>query len=134
MLRLGLTHMALTSKRLMLAMVLDGLNSEHRATAGESASHKSLQGDAKECKPTALATPGRWRDECTALTFSSNNACKGLQQQAQIDEKPVPDSKAAFRTGLNYCLLSSRSMVRIHQGASSKSSQAKHSGDLPRDA
>ena len=56
--------------------------------------------------------------ESTALTFASNRACRGLRTQAQIDEKPVPDSKMPVSTGLNYCLLSSRSMVRIHQGAS----------------
>ena len=56
--------------------------------------------------------------EHIVLTFASNPAFKGLQQLAGIDEKPVPDSKTPVSTALNYCLLSSRSMVRIHQGAS----------------
>ena len=56
-------------------------------------------------------------NESTTLTFASNRAYRGLRTQAQIDEKPVPDSKMPVSAGLNYCLLSSRSMVRIHQGA-----------------
>ena len=55
--------------------------------------------------------------ESTALTFTSNHACRGLQRQAPINDNPVPHSKMPVTTGLVNCLLSSRSCVRITQGA-----------------
>ena len=47
MLRLLLAHMASTSKRVMLAMVLDRVDAEHRATALKAAGHQRLQGAAE---------------------------------------------------------------------------------------
>ena len=55
--------------------------------------------------------------EHIVLTFASNPASKGLQQLAGIDKNPVPHSKIPALTRAVRCLLSSRSMVRIHQGA-----------------
>ena len=47
MLRLLLAHMASTSKRVMLAMVLDRVDAEQRATALKAAGHQRLQGAAE---------------------------------------------------------------------------------------
>ena len=47
MLRLLLAHMASTSKRVMLAMVLDRVDAEQRATALKAAGHQHLQGAAE---------------------------------------------------------------------------------------
>ena len=47
MLRLLLAHMASTSKRVMLAMVLDRVDTEQRATALKAAGHQRLQGAAE---------------------------------------------------------------------------------------
>ena len=57
------------------------------------------------------------KSESSALTFTSNHACGGLQLQVPIIENPVSYSKMSVTTGLEYCLLSSRSCVRITQGA-----------------
>ena len=47
MLRLLLARMASTSKRVMLAMVLDRVDAEQRATALKAAGHQRLQGAAE---------------------------------------------------------------------------------------
>ncbi|WP_115120531.1 hypothetical protein [Synechococcus sp. UW105] len=62
-LRLGLSHMAMTAKRLTDAMVLDRLDAEELLEKGES----------------------------TALTFASNPACRGMQRQAGESVNPVSD-------------------------------------------
>lgn len=62
----------------------------------------------------------RQESESSALTFMSNHACRGLQRQAPIDENPVAHSNMPTATGLVDCLLSSRSLVRIQQGAFQK--------------
>ena len=46
-LRLLLAHMASTSKRVMLAMVLDRVDAEQRATDLKAAGHQRLQGAAE---------------------------------------------------------------------------------------
>ena len=69
--------------------------------------------------------PHLQESESSALTFASNRACKGLRTQAPIDEKPVPHLKMPTATELDYCLLSSRSCVRITQGRLQKHSECK---------
>ena len=41
--RLGLSHLAMTAKRLTAAMVLDRLDAEERATASKAAGHQGLK-------------------------------------------------------------------------------------------
>ena len=107
--RLVLAHLTQTSKRLQMADVIQSAEQQGE-TAYEAVRHQRLQGAAK--------TEGRLQEsERAALTFASNHACNGLQLLAQICEKPVPDSKTPINTGLKNCLLSSRSSVRIRQGA-----------------
>ena len=58
-LRLLLAHMASTSKRVMLAMVLDRVDAEQPATALKADGHQCLQGAAEARRPIAGAGTDR---------------------------------------------------------------------------
>ncbi len=85
----------------------------------------------KACKGLQKSEDLLQFSESAALTFTSNHACRGLQRQEPINENPVPHSKMPVTTGLDYCLLSSRSCVRITQGAFNTPNHKKRSGEQP---
>ena len=83
MLRLLLAHMASTSKRLMLAMVLDRVDAEDLGTFKPT--------NSQDCKVLQKPETGLQKGESSALTFSSNPACRGLQTPAGESKNPGPD-------------------------------------------
>ena len=88
-LRLGLSHMAMTAKRLTDAMTLDRLDAEELLEKGES----------------------------TALTFASNPACRGMQRQAGESVNPVSDQKTLAMTGLEDAFVKRGSPVQVRSSA-----------------
>jgi hypothetical protein len=81
-----------------------------RATALEAVSHEGLQGTAETSSVVQIS-------ESTALTFTSNHACRGLWTQASESKNSVPDSKTVAMTGLGDAFVKRGSPVQVRSSA-----------------
>ena len=81
-----------------------------RATALEAVSHEGLQGTAETSSVVQIS-------ESTALTFTSNHACRGLWTQASESKNSVPVSKTVAMTALWDAFVKRGSPVQVRSSA-----------------
>ena len=71
----------------------------------------------KACKGLQKSEDLLQISESTALTFTSNPACGGLQRQASESRNSVPDSKTVAMTGLGDAFVKRGSPVQVRSSA-----------------
>ena len=77
----------------------------------------SKQSVMKDCKGLQKPEDLLQFSESTALTFTSNPACGGLQRKASESRNSVPDSKTVAMTGLGDAFVKRGSSVQVRSSA-----------------
>ena len=71
----------------------------------------------KACKGLQKSEDLLQFSESSALTFTSNHACRGLRPQASESKNSVPDSKIVAMTGLGDAFVKRGSPVQVRSSA-----------------